>query len=157
MNISEFRRLYEGSIRALLDWDLLEAESAPVKLTVCSERRVLGDIHTVWYRSPSGEPGDWRNNEDNLQTVAEASRSPRSWTGPKRQLVRQFAEQNSRNLEPLIMTLPTYQIGTELILLDSTHRLIAAFKGDREIRALIIAVQGPVLPEVLPDLNRFLE
>lgn len=64
----------------MLSWDKLGYLGASVKLSVLSSPSEIGQLSTVWYATPDGTPGDWRNDQDELQTVAEVAEKPGLWT-----------------------------------------------------------------------------
>lgn len=60
----------------------------------------------------------------------------------------------SRSGEPVVLTVPAYQVAESMLLLDSTHRVVAAYSSHHEMRLLVAAIQGPADPAILPDLGR---
>ncbi|MGX1763173.1 hypothetical protein ACWIG5_40855, partial [Streptomyces lydicus] len=55
--------------------------------------------------------------------------------------------------EPFVLLLPTYRVADELLLLDSSHRVMAGYLARAEVRALIMTLVAPLSPDLLPDLG----
>lgn len=156
MDLAHFHLLFGNSIRAWLDWDALDTASVQVTDEVVTSPADLGHLYTVWYAGPHGEAGDWRNADHSPQTVAEAAASPGSWTEDKKRRIDIFREQYSTLSEPLVTLAPAYRAYENLILLDSSHRCVAAYLAGIKIRMLVLAIEGPVDSHVLPDLGWFI-
>lgn len=155
MDFSDFRTVYEHSIRAWLDWETLASSDARIEEKFLTSPQELGDIFTVWFTDPLGKHGDWRNPHHKPMTVKEAAHAPESWTTDKKRRIGEFFLEYTQFSEPLIMTLPTYRVDEKHILLDASHRTVAAYLAQAEVRVIVHSILGPANPRILPDLHWF--
>lgn len=156
MNLSDFQALFQGNIRAWLDWDALNCSTATITENIVTSRKDLGDIYTVWFVGPRGDPGDWRDPNHRPLRVDEASRALDSLTSDKKKRIQYLATQYAALNEPLVLLTPTYQAGQRMILLDVSHRIVAAYLAEISVRMLSLCIHGPQDAKVLPDLHWFL-
>ena len=73
MNFSEFEITFRGSgVRSWISWDILSGLDCEIEEIYTSSASVLSGFYTVWYISPDGKNGDWRNPQDRPLTIGEA-------------------------------------------------------------------------------------
>lgn len=154
MNIVDFQTLFSESIRAMLSWQRLLDANPPIDTIVTADLRSLGELRTVWYRDADGGPGDWKQPDHAPLTVAEAATTPRSWTTEKRDKIEGLRRHFLTYPEPNQLLLPCYRTQGEYLLLDASHRTVAAFLAGKETRALMLVVSGPTDHAILADLDR---
>ena len=117
---------------------------------------MLSSFFTVWYINPDGLNGDWRNAGDSPLRIRDAVKAFDIWPDDRKQRVEAFRAKFIRRSEPVQLVLPAYAPNDrDIILLDGTHRAMAAFMAQSGIRLLVFAVNGPCDPDVLPDLLHY--
>lgn len=152
-DFDDFARLFSGSIRAQLDWRALAELSVPVTQQVRVGWAALGELRTVWHVDADGRPADWFDPGATALTVREAAALHDSWPRARQQRVAAFRAQLEASTEPFVLLLPTYRVADELLLLDSSHRVMAGYLAQAEVRALIMTLVAPLSPDLLPDLG----
>lgn len=155
MDVQDFRRLFADNIRALLAWDLLAAADACISERVITDVEELGRLSTVWYRDRHGGAGDWSDPSSTPQSVQEAVEHRQEWAHDRKDRVETFRLEYLRYSEPILMTIPAYKTSAGDLMLDSTHRAVAAYMSSRDVRVLIMAIEGPISAAILPDLSHF--
>jgi hypothetical protein len=158
VNLFEYQMLFGNNVRAMLDWERLEQLGARVCIETVGSRDSLSQLRTVWYADADGNIGDYRNPGSHPLTIDEAAHSLDAWPGDRLARVGQFQADivtGAREGEPVLLTLPTYAVNGHRLLLDATHRAVAAYLSGLEVRALLLTLCGPVDAAVLPDLGRF--
>lgn len=154
MNIVEFQTLFSGSIRAMVSWQRLLDADPPIDTVVTADLRFLGQLRTVWYRDADGGPGDWKYPDHEPMTVAEAASTPQSWTTEKTDKIESLRRHFLTYAEPNQLLLPCYQLQDGYLLLDASHRTVAAFLAGKETRTLMLVISGPLEHAILADLDR---
>ena len=153
MDVADFKTLFGESIRAWLDWDALDDENARVEDLVLSTRQDIGNLYTVWHVDPTGNPGEWSHPQHRSLTVAEAAF--RQWPQGRAEKIERHRQEYEGRTEPLVLTVPAYRAGEDLIVLDSNHRIVGAYQADVDLRVLMIVLNGPFSSLVMPGLARF--
>ncbi|NUT99820.1 MAG: hypothetical protein HOY78_48200 [Saccharothrix sp.] len=141
-SLADFRTVFgDGSVRVLLDWDAVAG--CEVDLRVSRSRDLLGGLFTVWYAGGAEFDADGARPLRVRDAVDER---------PDR-IAPIEASLRAAN-RPVQLTLPVYALpGDDHLLLDATHRSVAAFRSGLPVRLLLFALRGPVDPAVLPDLR----
>ncbi|QIS03007.1 hypothetical protein F5X71_12405 [Nocardia brasiliensis] len=152
-DFQDFATLFSGSIRAQLDWNALAELNVPVTEQVTSGWAALGALRTVWHVDAQGRPADWCDPGATALTVREAAGLRELWPVARQERVAAFRARIEASTEPFVLLLPTYRVGRELLLLDSSHRVMAGYLARAEVRALIMTLVAPLSPELLPDLG----
>jgi hypothetical protein len=157
MQVSEFVRVFRDSgIRAELDWDLINDFEFSVEENYSSLHEDLARLRTVWYLSPDGRPGDYRNRNDRPMSLVEAVEGLDDAPPTRRQKITLLDDWFCRYVDPVQLVLPCYRLpAAELLILDGTHRAAAAYRGQHEFRMFAFILVGPVNSAVLPDLAHF--
>lgn len=157
MKVEDFKTVFQGgAVRAWLDWAQVQDGSFCLDETYTRSKDILGSLTTVWYSTPDGEQGDWRNPRDRLLRVHEARSGLTSWPDDREQRVATFKTRFAAEAEPIQLVLPAYAVGDEqYLLLDGNHRAAAAYEQNSEVRLLLLALRGPIRGDILPDLNHF--
>lgn len=154
VEFADFRRLFEGSIRAQISWEKLETSKPEISVSVLSKATELGSMYTVWYTNSAGESSDWRDPTSMPQTVAEVVHAKKGWPDSRTTLVDYFRRQFSASPEPLLLMVPSYAVGDKILILDSSHRIAAAYCDRVNVRVLFLTIHGPIDFDILPDLPR---
>jgi hypothetical protein len=157
MRFVDYQTIFRTSeMKALVAWDILERLDCKVEEIYTRSVERLSCFHTLWYRTQGGKDGDWRNAEDIPLRVGEASSTFDSCPSQRREHVTAFREKFAQTRKPLQLTLPAYSPNDhDTILLDGTHRAVAAYLAHADVRLLIFAVRGPCDPRILPDLQHY--
>jgi hypothetical protein len=157
MNFSQYCEVFrDAGVRAMLNWELLTQLDCPVAESYSRSRKVLGNLFTVWYQRPDGSPGDWHGESDRPLRVREAAAAPSRISADRRQRVEEFIKTFAQDPEPVQLVLPGYTVAAkDVLILDGTHRAVAAFLAKVEVRLLIFSLAGPLDARVLPDLRRY--
>ncbi|MBB5955781.1 hypothetical protein FHS29_002362 [Saccharothrix tamanrassetensis] len=147
MTLAEFVALFgDGSVRVLLDWDALGARGCPVDQVVSRSVDVLGDLFTVWY----AEGAEYTATGARPLRVRDVTLSG-DVRGERVLAIERSYRAAGR---PVQLTLPVYALPQErYLLLDATHRSVAAFRSGLPVRLLLCVLRGPVDAAVLPDLR----
>lgn len=153
INIDEFAAVFgNGSIRVQLNWPRAIRECAVEEQFSCS-RTELGRLYTPWYdRTDCVQPYRFAAP---LRVHALEQRLP---DGGPAERAREIAELTARfiaSAQPVVLPLPAYHTGDTVILLDGTHRSIAAYRARADVRLLLYILHGPTDSEMLPDLEGF--
>lgn len=157
MNFNEYQTIFKDSgMRAWIAWDILDGLRCDISETYTRSADVLSRFYTVWYISPDGLNGDWRNAQDSPLRVGDAIQTINSWPDHRKQKVAAFRKSFAQRREPVQLVLPAYAPNDrDTILLDGTHRAVAAYLARVSIRLLVFAVRGPCNVDVLPDLQHY--
>ncbi|WP_068926641.1 hypothetical protein [Planobispora rosea] len=157
MDLKEYIEMFkDGGVKAMLDWDALRDMDCAVSAVYSRSRDLLSSIFTVWYERPDGTNGDWRNRTDRPLRVGDVYRTHSTWPEVRRRRIAALSDTFRREPEPVQLVLPAYSLGDErLLLLDGTHRSVAAHLAGADVRLFIFMVKGPVDDKILPDLMHF--
>lgn len=154
MDVSGFKTLFGESVRTWMDWDAVGEDNASVEDRVITAREDVGELWTVWHVDPEGNPGEWSEPQNKPLQVSEAA--VHDWPEDRRAKIERMREQfTDEKDEPVVMALPAYRAGDEFIVLDSNHRLIAAYLAEVPLRILAVILDGPLSARVLPGLRHF--
>ncbi|MGK3089656.1 hypothetical protein ACG93S_11645 [Streptomyces sp. WAC01490] len=155
MTVNQFEDAFHNGVRVQLNWQRLVSYEPFVTRTVCDSTVLLDSMFTVWYEDQHGGNGDWCNPGRPLQ-VSQAERTESDWPEERRQRVSFFEKKFSQTLEPVQLILPTYALGRGgLLLLDGTHRAVAAHRASVRVSLDLHTVHGPVDEDILPDLRHY--
>jgi hypothetical protein len=157
MNFNDFQTIFRDSeMKAWIAWGALEKIGCEIKEVYTRSIEELSLFHTVWYATPRGTNGDWRNSEDVPLRVGEVMRTFATWPVARRQRITAFRDEFQRRRGPVQLVLPAYGPNAqEVILLDGTHRAAAAWIAKVDVRLIVFAVRGPCDPQILPDLMHY--
>jgi hypothetical protein len=157
MNFSEFEEIFRDSeMRAWLAWDVIRESANEVEEIYTRSTDVLAGLYTVWYATPDGNNGDWRNPEDTPLRVGETLKTLDTWPPERSQHIAYFRTQFEASQYAIQLTLPAYAPNEkDLIILDGTHRATAAYLTGKDVRLIIFALHGPCDSRVLPDLMHY--
>jgi hypothetical protein len=143
----------DGGIRARLDWTRLAAECRIETFTSRSPA-LLGDLWTVWYAGPDGRDREFRDADAQPLRVREAGRTEASWPARRAARIAGFEARFRGDGGLIQLPLPVYVLGDGgFLLLDGTHRAVAAHRTGGDVRLLLFAVHGPLDEGMLPDLR----
>ncbi|WP_344586764.1 hypothetical protein [Actinomadura vinacea] len=118
-----------------------------------SSQELLGELCTVWYATRAGDQAEWNDPGAVFKRVREAACEPVTWDPERRRkldaLVRGFRDQR----EPVQLVLPVLRVvpGREVVL-DGTHRAVAAYRAGVPVTLFVFALHGPLRPAMLPDI-----
>lgn len=157
MHFTDFRRLFADNIRAMVAWNELSDADVTISERVLTDHAGLGGLRTVWYRREDGGIGDWRDPRSTPLSVSEAAGHRNMWTPDRSDRIETFGRDYLRYAEPVMMTIPAYDTPLGALMLDSTHRAIAAYVANVEVRVLVLAIEGPLSSEILPDLSHHVD
>lgn len=150
MDVSGFKTLFGDSIRAWLDWGALDDANAQAEDLVLTSRQDIGNLYTVWHVDPEGNPGEWSHPQHRPLTVAEAAY--RQWPEGRQAKIEHTREEFAQNSEPTQLTVPAYRAGDDVIVLDSSHRVVGAYLSEADLRLLVVVLAGPASSLILPAL-----
>src|ERR1700753_137542 len=157
MNLEDFETICRSSeMKSWLNWEAILNQKCEVREIYSRSPEELRNIYTVWYRTPQGENGDWRNSEDTPLRLGEVTTTAGTWPADRKNRYNYFRETFSNLGDPLMLVLPSYSPNKQdVILLDGTHRAAAALAAKVELRLMIFIVDGPCDSTILPDLNHY--
>ncbi|MEX5301689.1 hypothetical protein [Kocuria sabuli] len=150
MDVSDFKTLFGDSIRTWLDWDALDDENARVEHLVLSAREGVGELYTVWHVDPEGNPGEWSHPQHRPLTIAQAAGT--SWPDDRQEKLDRIGEELADDDEPVQLTVPVYRADDNLVVLDSNHRVVGAYRAEADLRVLLVVLAGPASSLILPGL-----
>lgn len=114
---------------------------------------MLGDLFTVWYTGPGGRQAEWSDPGAEPLRVRDAARGTASWEREREQKLEGFGTLFRAQSEPVQLILPVLRaVPGRSLLLDGTHRAVAAHRAGAPVTLFVFALRGPVGPETLPDL-----
>ncbi|GAA4383746.1 hypothetical protein GCM10023088_51210 [Actinomadura verrucosospora] len=114
---------------------------------------MLGDLFTVWYAGPGGRQAEWRDPGAEPLRVRDAARGTVLWERDRRRKLDDFGTLFRAQTEPVQLVLPVLRAESgRRLLLDGTHRAVAAYGADAPVTLFVFALRGPAGPEMLPDL-----
>lgn len=148
MDVAGYRTLFGDSIRAWIDWDALDDGNVRVEDLVLSSRQDIGNLYTVWHVDPEGNPGEWSHPQHRPLTVAEAAAT--QWPEERQGKIDRIRGTCEEESEPVQLTIPAYRTIDSLVVLDSSHRLVGAYLSGADLRLLLVVLDGPDSPLVLP-------
>ncbi|MFB9249034.1 hypothetical protein ACFFWE_12410 [Sphaerisporangium melleum] len=157
MNIGDYIEFFDPDvIGAWLDWDAVTSSDCQVSETCSRSREYLAGLYTMWYATPDDTDGDWRGERDRPLRVGEARRTSRSWPQGRASGVTRLRDAFVRENRPVHLVLPGYSLGNgRVLLLDGTHRAVAAHLSGLEVRVMVFSIEGPLDAAVLPDLAHY--
>ncbi|MEV6828051.1 hypothetical protein [Amycolatopsis sp. NPDC051102] len=152
--VADFVRFFgDGGIRVLLDWTRLAAECR-IEASTSRSAAMLGDLRTVWYAGPDGRDGEFRDPGARPLRVRETGCTEATWSAERAARISDFETRFRADPGPVQLALPVYVLGDDgFLLLDGTHRAVAAHRAGGEVRLLMFAVHGPRDETMLPDLR----
>jgi hypothetical protein len=154
MAFSEFERFFRPHVRVLLAWRQLERLAPSTRFRILSTERDLRSLFCPWYVNGSGQTVGYGDPDARPLTVSAAAEI--EWPLKRTVAVQQLAKAFRKGHVPVQVVLPAYAIDVRRdLLLDGNHRAVALVVARLRFRALIVAVEGPVNPEMLPDLAHF--
>jgi hypothetical protein len=153
MTVTQFVDAFQNSVRVQLAWERLASPEFSVTHAVCRSTDLLGSMFTVWYEDQYGGDGDWRRPGRPLR-VSQAGKTELDWPAERRQRVSSFERMYAQALEPVRLELPTYALSKGgLLILDGTHRAVAAHRALVKVWLHLHTVHGPINEDILPDLR----
>lgn len=158
VDLTQYRSLFQPVIRASLDWVALARLGAAVSVEVADSRDALGAVHTVWYADADGAETGYAQPGARPLTIAEVAEVLPRWEGKHPERVAEFEADmlaRSRQGEPLLLTLPAYAVRGGWLLMDSTHRAVAAYRSGLPVRLLLLGLLAPVDAAILADLRHY--
>lgn len=157
MDVRDFETIFRDSEMGVrLSWDALGNSDITVKEIYSRSREMLAGLHTVWYVTPDGKNGDWRNGPNRPLRVGEVIQTFDTWPAKRVAGIDSFRKQFEGLGHPIQLTLPVYAPNDrDLIILDGTHRAVAAYLAQKDVRLLVFALRGPRDPGMLPDLTHY--
>lgn len=156
INVTEFADTFlTGHVRAQITLD--GADGFAVEERYGSSRDLLGGLFTVWYTVPDGRQADWHHPEAAPLRVRDAACGTAVWTADRRRRLDAFEKAFQAQTEPVQLVLPVLRAapGRDLIL-DGTHRAVAAYAAEVPVTLFVFALHGPLRPVMLPDLRHHL-
>lgn len=148
----EWRSLFAYPIiRVALNWDRLEAHQPHVEARFWrgGSDAELARIATLWYVNEEGECG-WDAPGATQLLVGEIVEHP-ALLSLQRQ--RRIASQ-AATFAPTALTVATYVCEEGELILDGSHRLVAACLAGGDFSVQFLSVHGPADPEILVDLGK---
>lgn len=153
IEIHDFVTVFDSIVRARLDWSRVLAECT-VDESFSDSRAELGELFTVWYAGPGGQHAGYDETGARPLRVCEASLTEATWPMERATKIEAMAASHAGSSgEPAVLPLPTYRVGAGLVILDGTHRAVAAFRACAEVRLMLFILDGPADRKILPDLR----
>ncbi len=148
-----FISFFRDSIRVLLNWERMQAESWPVTLSV--EETVSG-WYAPWYYDSSGNEVDYRATDARPTLLSEVPSRLNRFRRERREAILAFSEQFRRQHGPTQLVVPAYSLGGgRYLVLDGNHRISGLVDAGSHFRAMFLAAHGPIVPDALPDLRHW--
>lgn len=151
MEVGDFVRLFRGSVRSLVDWGRLQ-EHCSTSIEVVTSKDALGELSTVWYRSPSGALSGWRDMEAMRLRVDECAHLHNFPSYESANHLRKLVSQFNRQVAESVFCFPAIRTRDETLLLDGNHRCVALYRSDMPVRILLAIASGSADEYLLPDL-----
>lgn len=155
MDVHAFRLAFEGSTRALLDFDALTSSSRDVTIEVLDEAG-LGGLLTAWYVALDGTLGDYSDPDSSPMSVAEVLSNPAAWPAERAEAINEMRRGFVEGPGSIVLLVPAVRVRGRLLVLDGTHRASAALLSGRGARVVVVALAEHADPAV-PDVTRWLE
>ncbi|MEU4805163.1 hypothetical protein [Actinosynnema sp. NPDC023587] len=154
----EFQAMFgDGVVRVLLNWQRLREPEFCVRQSFSRSVEHLGNLFTVWYSGADGRAVDWSEEGARPMRVREAAANERSWSTRRAGQLADLEERFRREELPVQLVLPAYAVGgDDLVIIDGTHRSVAAYRADVPVRLMLVGLHGPLDADVLPDLRHHL-
>ena len=141
-------------VRVRLDWSGLQSRTTRVS------HQVVGDLtdtlhwYTPWYL---GKDGSETGHEDPSGQPIPLRELPETWRrlrSTRRRRVQNLIESFESGPQPIQIVTLTYAVGNgSFLILDRNHRLAALTLKPLDFRVLQINIEGPLDPDLLPDLR----
>lgn len=148
-----FISFFRDSIRVLLNWERMQAESWPVTLSV---EETASAWYAPWYYDSSGSEVDYRATDAHPILLSEVPHHLNRFRRGRRETILAFSEQFRRQHDPTHLVVPAYSLrGGRYLVLDGNHRISGLVHAGSQFRAMFLAVHGPIVPEALPDLQHW--
>lgn len=146
-----------GHIRALLDWSRIIEPEIVVHHDFHTSLDRLTRMYTLWYADPTGRLSDYADPTATPLTVGQAAVIDMSGMPRRQQTLDIFTERAAGSTEPVQLVVPSYRLrdGREVVL-DGTHRAVAAVRAEACVTVFSFVLVGPVDPDILPDLSHYL-
>jgi hypothetical protein len=154
VDVDDFVTLFgDGCIRARLNWSRLRSDCW-IEQSFSRSRDELGDLFTVWYAGADGAHADFRDPGARPLRLREVGLTEATWPAQRLSRIAALHEQFAAADRPVQLPLPVYALGGgSSLLLDGTHRSVAAYRSGADVRLLLFAMHGPVDASMLPDLG----
>jgi hypothetical protein len=146
-----------GQIKARLDWSRIAAPAFRVEESFDDSRERLGGMWSVWYAGADGAPSDWSAKGARPLSMREAADPDIPWPDHRAERLAAFEKCFASASEPIQLVLPAYDMGSGSgLILDGTHRAVAAYRAAVPVALFVFALRGPVDPAILPDLIHYI-
>lgn len=153
INIHDFVTVFDATVRAWLDWSRVLTECT-VDESFSDSRAELGELFTVWYAGPRGQHAGYDGPGARPLRVGETSLTEATWPTERATKIETMSASHAGSArEPVVLPLPAYRVGAGAVILDGTHRAVAAYRARAEVRLMLFILDGPTDPEILPDLR----
>ena len=149
LDVTQFRQLFEGSIRVLLNWDALADSQPTVECGTFVSPEHVAHWFTPWY--PRDDGGDEYLAGERPLRLRELRAEAVHLSLLRRVKLQEIAA--SQLLEPAPLLVAAYHFSAQgTVLLDGNHRLSAALMYRIPVTVLCIGVRASLDANILPDL-----
>lgn len=153
IDVRDFITVFGSTVRARIDWSRVLTECT-VDETFSDSRVDLGELFTVWYAGAGGRHAGYDEPGAHPLRVGETSLTEATWPVERATKIEAMSASHAGSAgEPVVLPLPAYRVGSSAVILDGTHRAVAAFRACIAVRLMLFTLIGPADPEVLPDLR----
>lgn len=156
--VSLFSRFYRAHIRVRFDWDRLEREQWPIRMSVIDDPLDLREWSTPWYlRGDKDEVGYGDDGAKPLR-LGDFPGVLQCLSEKRRTLIQTLGAAFNNSRQPVQVSVPVYSLGRRgSLLLDGNHRLAALVTTGKAFKLMAFTVYGPLDPEVLPDVAHWMD
>jgi len=152
-----FIRAFRPVVRVLLDWEQLESGRFAVQLTTVSEPTSLDYWYTPWYFDAQGNEVSYDMGTATPVSISQAADGLKGLSSARQQSIEELTIEFSRRSDPIQIPVAMYTLTHgRCLVLDGSHRLIAAAISKRPFIILSFVVHGPLNASILPDLAHWM-
>jgi hypothetical protein len=150
-----FNRYFGELIRVELEWSLVTPRTHSVRVSMVDSANEFDRWYFPWYFDPESLSGSSVDDSCSIPHEVKAVKS--RWgllDGERRRAIERVTHDITASGVPARLVLATYVLpdGGRLVM-DGNHRLAGLKRFDVDFVAMEFALQGPIRPEILPDLR----
>lgn len=154
---SAFADFFKENIRVAFNWNRLLQEEWPIKLKIASDFDEIMNWYTIWRIDHEGNSASYDSLGSRPLQLAEIPKMLPFFDRTHQQILinkaQAYLEQQCYH-QPLQFIIPTYNLSQHLeLIMDGTHKLGALALTKAPFKVLVVSVNGPIDPEILPDLQ----
>lgn len=141
------------AIRVSVDWWKVRQLKIPVKTRLADGWTELSKGYFPWYVSPGQQEAIFSDAGSTPIALADVAKLEPVLSPERRDKIREIRHWLMQGGPAFEIIIPAYELDAgRRLYLDGCHRLAAAAGLSSRIRAVLLSLDGPIDPNIIPDL-----